>query len=1184
MNERMMKPGLIFVRPAVLLACVLVFGCTGPTQDTDTAVEPDVSELVSGDQVEPDAMMPDASDVLTDDLDVAPEDLPPEAPPCVPEDEICDGLDNDCDGEVDNLDMVSGECDDGDPCTVDSCAGTEGCVSELLDGGACDDGDPCTEDDLCDGAGICAGSAVDCDDDNVCTIDSCGADGDCDHALVWETECDDASICTENDTCIAGVCTGDAIDCDDGDLCTDDVCDPVDGCIHPDNHVPCNDMDPCTVSDNCTDGVCVGFEVPCGCTVDGDCDEIAALDLCAGALQCDLIALPPKCAVTPYTWTLCVKPQGLGAECLESFCDPGTGECSFVPANDGAACDDGDLCTMATICVAGVCEDGLPTNCHDENVCTTDTCDPMSGCVYAPNDNPCTDVNLCTVGDHCEDEVCAATGALPCDDGNLCTDDSCAPAVGCVHDFNTLPCDDGDACTVDEMCSGGSCFTLAPLVNCDDGNVCTTESCDPASGCVFANNLESCTDADACTTGDHCEEGSCVTTGIPDCDDGNVCTDDSCDPATGCVNANNVLECTDADACTLGDVCVEGACQSGMAKVCDDENVCTDDVCVEGECVFTANAAECTDDDACTLGDHCADSQCMTTGVEVCDDENPCTDDSCDPAEGCVFTPNQELCDDENACTGIDICAEGQCVPGDAVDCTDEDPCSADTCEEATGCVHTNVPIDCMVSDWGDWASCETDDGTCQGTRLHSRAITLEPACGGVECPMLEESEACDMPGETSCDDLDVCTLLDVCDDQGACAGTPSVEILEPDGCDDDDPCTLDSCTSGESAICNHTPSATVPVAEGGCDDGNPGTADSCDPESGCVNVIIPEWTELATDFLANTYKFKLALLDDEPYLVTVAAWAGQEALGEVSVRRWDGEAWVSASDGLEMPLSYVISAKVNDNKLYVSGFSGAIRVYSDSTWEALPNHAPGTTGGSVIDFDDNGDLYVAYIHNEDGSSGYNWRLSVKKLDTDTNTWEPVGYSGPEGLGVWSYGGQGFFDLAVTGGTPYVFFTQQPSEVGIGASDPEWADSVHNIIMRFSDDTWSVVGDPGDLPTNAQTSSNNHVSIQGETIVATLQHSPAYCHTAATGWQICSTVSSYSGTATVPFESKLHSMFNNSGLTLHSFDGTTWNEISVPLVDDGLGGSQLAIETNGTVYVVTGLGWPWTLSLFSFQL
>ena len=25
----------------------------------------------------------------------------------------------------------------------------------------------------------------------------------------------------------------------------------------------------------------------------------------------------------------------------------------------------------------------------------------------------------------------------------------------------------------------------------------------------------------------------------PNCDDANVCTDDSCDPATGCVNANN---------------------------------------------------------------------------------------------------------------------------------------------------------------------------------------------------------------------------------------------------------------------------------------------------------------------------------------------------------------------------------------------------------------------------------------------------------------------------------------------------------------------------------------------------------------------------------------------------------------------------------------------------------------------
>ena len=44
--------------------------------------------------------------------------------------------------------------------------------------------------------------------------------------------CDDNNVCTLDDECIAGVCYGPSVDCDDGDPCTDDWCDPVDGCQH----------------------------------------------------------------------------------------------------------------------------------------------------------------------------------------------------------------------------------------------------------------------------------------------------------------------------------------------------------------------------------------------------------------------------------------------------------------------------------------------------------------------------------------------------------------------------------------------------------------------------------------------------------------------------------------------------------------------------------------------------------------------------------------------------------------------------------------------------------------------------------------------------------------------------------------------------------------------------------------
>src|SRR5262245_28935276 len=42
----------------------------------------------------------------------------------------------------------------------------------------CDDGDPCTV-DSCRGLGVCVFEPVDCDDGNACTIDYCDASGTC---------------------------------------------------------------------------------------------------------------------------------------------------------------------------------------------------------------------------------------------------------------------------------------------------------------------------------------------------------------------------------------------------------------------------------------------------------------------------------------------------------------------------------------------------------------------------------------------------------------------------------------------------------------------------------------------------------------------------------------------------------------------------------------------------------------------------------------------------------------------------------------------------------------------------------------------------------------------------------------------------------------------------------------------
>ncbi len=154
-----------------------------------------------------------------------------------------------------------------------------------------------------------------------------------------------------------------------------------------------------------------------------------------------------------------------------------------------------------------------------------------------------------------------------------------------------------------------------------------------------------------------------------DCDDENPCTDDSCDPQSGCVHANNILPCDDADACTLSDTCAEGECVGGPALDCDDENLCTNDDC-DGDsgCVYQFNTTPCNDDDPCTVTDACAGGACVGAGDLDCDDEVVCTADSCVEGVGCQNTVTVDYQTDENncgecgkVCGQTEKCSDGEC-------------------------------------------------------------------------------------------------------------------------------------------------------------------------------------------------------------------------------------------------------------------------------------------------------------------------------------------------------------------------------------------------------------------------------------------------------------------------------------------------------------------------------------------
>jgi hypothetical protein len=72
------------------------------------------------------------------------------------------------------------DCDDDDPCTDDACEPATGCVHSAAPGVPCDDENLCTLDDLCacttatcEAAACVGGSPPDCNDFDPCTIDSC---------------------------------------------------------------------------------------------------------------------------------------------------------------------------------------------------------------------------------------------------------------------------------------------------------------------------------------------------------------------------------------------------------------------------------------------------------------------------------------------------------------------------------------------------------------------------------------------------------------------------------------------------------------------------------------------------------------------------------------------------------------------------------------------------------------------------------------------------------------------------------------------------------------------------------------------------------------------------------------------------------------------------------------------------
>ena len=170
---------------------------------------------------------------------------------------LCDG-DDTCQSGTCTATGTALNCNDHNPCTTDSCVAATGCSNAMMSGCvACGTGEDagagedagtfpaCSDNNLCNGVETCgsdatcqAGTAPNCDDGNPCTVDSCSPTGGCAHQMVdgcmacdSDDDCEDNDKCDGDEVCQNGTChAGTALACDDDDDCTMDQCSAADGC------------------------------------------------------------------------------------------------------------------------------------------------------------------------------------------------------------------------------------------------------------------------------------------------------------------------------------------------------------------------------------------------------------------------------------------------------------------------------------------------------------------------------------------------------------------------------------------------------------------------------------------------------------------------------------------------------------------------------------------------------------------------------------------------------------------------------------------------------------------------------------------------------------------------------------------------------------------------------------------
>ncbi len=274
--------------------------------------------------------------------------------------------------------------------------------------------------------------------------------------------------------------------------------------------------------------------------------------------------------------------------CKDHFCVP-------ISDNENVCKNDAD-CAEGLSCIKGVCKYSIHPDADmdmadsmeelDEVEQTGDSERQEEESSEEPQTISCDDGNKCTL-DVFEDTTCRhypANEGEPCNDFDAHTkDDKCVngKCVGIMEESNTCCGDDCTDCTkmltrhgsykcVNSKCSLWCDYGYLPVAGvcksfqCNDDNPCTYDGyTEDGHTCIYAPVEDGTTCHEVygvCSYAGTCNSGQCVELSISNCDDGIECTQDLCDPESGCSHRPDDTLCPEGYFCSIQDGgCVEDA-------------------------------------------------------------------------------------------------------------------------------------------------------------------------------------------------------------------------------------------------------------------------------------------------------------------------------------------------------------------------------------------------------------------------------------------------------------------------------------------------------------------------------------------------------------------------------------------------------------------------------------------------